>query len=234
MSGLRIMGLCGLTFAAALLPAGTPAAMQSGRVANFSATSANVAGAPDSIRIDILRWSTEEECERLMSAWSLKRGGGNAGPMNPGARRPGGPAASGPRPLDTAPPSPEAALAAALKETSTVGYLWAASEVAGYALRFARKVPGPNGLDRIILITHRRLGAMNELWKPAGEGAPAKYDFSVIELRVNANGEGEGRASLSGKVAPDSAVEMIALENYDALPVVLSGVKSRIAGLGTR
>ena len=115
-----------------------------------------------------------------------------------------------------------------------MGYLWAASEVAGYALRYASKTPGANGLDRIILITHRRLGAMNDLWKPAGEDPPTKYDFSVIELRVNAKGEGEGKASLTGRVAPDSAAKMIALENYESSPVVLSRVKTRTASLGAR
>ena len=44
---------------------------------------------------------------------------------------------------------------------------------------------------------------------------------------MNAKGEGEGKASLTGKVAPDDAAKMVALESYDALPVVLRNVKSR-------
>ena len=39
---------------------------------NLTATTANVAGAPDSVRIEILRWSTDEERGKLMSAWELK------------------------------------------------------------------------------------------------------------------------------------------------------------------
>jgi hypothetical protein len=85
-------------------------------------------------------------------------------------------------------------------------------------------------VERVILITNRRLGALNDLWKPAGPGQSTTYDFSVIELRVNAKGDGEGKASLTGKVAPDSAAKMVALETYDALPVVLRSVKSRPAG----
>jgi hypothetical protein len=110
-----------------------------------------------------------------------------------------------------------------------VGYLWSSSEVAGYALRYAGKLT-VDGMERIILFTHRRLGAMNDLWKPTGGGAPAAYNFSVIELRVNAKGEGVGKVSITGKVAPDNGAKTIALENYDALPVVLSNVKSRAAG----
>lgn len=99
--------------------------------------------------------------------------------------------------------------------------------MAGYALRFAGKVSGPNGVDRIILITDRRLGKTNDLWTPTGPGAPTTYDFSVIELRVSSKGEGEGKISLVGKVAPDSAAKIVAPENYGALPVALKNLKRR-------
>jgi hypothetical protein len=117
-------------------------------------------------------------------------------------------------------------LAKALKQAPTVGYLWS-SEIAGYALRFAGKVDSADGTQRILLITERPLGATNEKWKPAGGGPSSTYDFSVIELHVNSKGEGEGRISLAGKVAPDGAVKVVAPENYAALPVVLKNVKRR-------
>src|SRR5262249_31745309 len=117
----------------------------------------------------------------------------------------------------------------ALQETTTVGYLWS-SEIAGYALRFAAKIANGDGSQRIILITQRRLGAMNQLWTPTAAGAPNTYEFSAIELRLNAKGEGEGKASLTGKIAPDGATQMLAIENYDALPVAFRGVKTK-AGL---
>ena len=222
MSGLITIGLSWLTLAALLFSEGTPAA---GPVLRLTATTANVTGAPDPIRIDILRWSTDAEREKLMSAWNLK--GGTVVRGGPG--RAGGRGGRGAPEVDASPPSPEAALASALKTTATVGYLWS-SEVAGYALRYAGQATGADGVERIVLITHRRLGEVNDLWKPTGGGAPAAYDFSVIELRVNAKGEGEGKASVTGKVASDSAVKMIALENYDALPVAFSNVKVRAAG----
>jgi hypothetical protein len=46
----------------------------------------------------------------------------------------------------------------------------------------------------------------------------------VIELRLDANGNGEGKASLTGTVASDPAAQFIALENYSALPVILADV----------
>jgi hypothetical protein len=188
-----------------------------------------VTGAPDSIKIDILRWSTDAEREKLLSAWN-KTGeptgaSGRAGGRSGGR---GGRGGRGAEPAEEAVPAgPEASLGNALQEAPTVGYLWSSAEVAGYALRYAAKLNSANGLERILLITNRRLGALNDLWKPAGQAQPNMYAFSVIELHVNAKGEGEGKASLSGKVAPDDTTKMIALESYDALPVMLRNVKSR-------
>lgn len=201
---------------------------EAGPLASYTATSTNVSGAPDAIRIDILRWSTDAERTRLMDAWMLKtpntgRGGRGAGRGGAGRAGRGGGEAN-PAPKTT----PEATLAKALQEATTVGYLWS-REVAGYAIRYAGKVDNPDGSERIVIVTQRRLGAVNDLWKPAGGESPA-YDFSVIELRVKVNGEGEGKASLNGRVAPDSALNMVALENYDSLPVVFSHVQRRAGG----
>jgi hypothetical protein len=221
----------GIALAASLLCAQTPPPA-AGPVVSFTATTANLTGAADSIRIDILRWSTDAEREKLMAAWN-KTGeplGGNGRGGGRGAGRGGRGGRGGTEPSEAAPPAtPEGSLAAALQEAATVGYLWSSTEVAGYALRYAGKLTGSNGVERVILITNRRLGALNDLWKPAGPGQSTTYDFSVIELRVNAKGEGEGKASLTGKVAPDTAAKMVALETYDALPVVLRSVKSRPA-----
>jgi hypothetical protein len=62
------------------------------------------------------------------------------------------------------------------------------------------------------------------LWKPSGSAPATDYEFSVIELRLNA-GAGEGKSSLTGKVVADSTAKSFALENYAGLPVLLTGVK---------
>jgi hypothetical protein len=74
----------------------------------------------------------------------------------------------------------------------------------------------------VILATERRLGGWNELWRPAA--AATDYEFTVIELHLNAMGQGEGKASLTGKVSVDAAANTIALENYADLPVVFKNV----------
>jgi len=226
-------------------PSSPPAA---GPLVSFTATTAHVMGAPDSIRIDVMRWSTDQQREQLMSAWEMKGAAGGAGRVPAGrggaSGRPAAAAADDPslagndappaappartRPRAPAPSTPEDSLALALKQASTVGYLWS-SEIAGYALRYAGKVTAPDGTERIILITDRRLGKINEKWTPDDAGTPANYDFSVIELHINSKGEGEGKISLTGKVAPDSMAKILTPENYASLPVILTKVKQRIA-----
>jgi hypothetical protein len=213
-----------LTVCTALLLAESPSASSG---LDLTARIANVAGAPDTARFEILRWSTEDERDRLMAAWELKA----STPAAPGAAKGAGKGAAkgrGSAPTAAAPLSPEASLAKALQETTTVGYVWS-SENAGYAVRYAGKVANPDGSQRIILITQRRLGALNQLWKPVFPGSPNAYEFSVIELRTNSKGEGEGKVSLLGRIAADPAARIVTLENYQALPAVFENVRRKVA-----
>jgi hypothetical protein len=234
---------------AGLMPAQTP-------ILSLTATTDHVSGANDSIRIDVLRWSTDAERDQMLGAWNLTappapaggRGGrgGRAGrgaavdpapdpaavvdPV-PAAGRAGrggrgGRGARGGEPSEAPRPTPESSLKAALGIAPIVGHLWS-SEVAGYSLRSASKITEPDGVERIILITDRRLGAWNDLWKPAGTDSPNNYEFSVVELHLNSKGEGEGKASLVGKVTVDGAAKTLGLENYAALPVVLKNVRRK-------
>ena len=320
--------------AAAVLTLGQ--AQNSGPIMRFTATSENVSGAPDTIRIDLLRWSTDAERDQFLTAWTSPapaapaagrgaagagapgaggggggggRGGGRGGARGaapttddaaggargaaapdanggdaaaggrgargaaagargdaPAAAAPdaaagarggdaaaanaaggrggaaaggggrggrGGGAAGGGRggrggdaapAVEAPPPTPEGSFLAALQRANTVGYLWT-SEAAGYSLRFAYRYPQPDGTERIVLATDRRLGSWNGLWKPNGTVAANDYQFTVIELRLNAKGEGEGKASLSGKVAPDTTAKAVLLDGYATMPIVLKAVK---------
>lgn len=83
----------------------------------------------------------------------------------------------------------------------------------------------PSGGERIILATNRAFGAQSSQWKPSGNQPVTDYEFSVIELRLNAKGIGEGKTSLTAKVIVDGEAKTIALENYAAAPVTLQNVK---------
>jgi hypothetical protein len=124
--------------------------------------------------------------------------------------------------------TPQSSLTAKLKKSSPVGILWT-SETVGYSINYAYRLAQPDGSERIILATDRRVGAWNNLWKPAGSAAPNDYEFSVIELRVNSKGEGEGKGSFTGKLVVDNDAKSIALDGYSTLPVVLKGLKRQAA-----
>jgi hypothetical protein len=219
VNSIGALVLAGIAIAAGLT-AQTPAAPKD-KGDLFTATTDNITGAKDSIRIELRRWSTDDERNQVLSAWTKAAAPAAAGrgpEPDPAAGRGGGRGRGGEPPPRL---GPEAALAAAVGNTPSLGTLWS-SETTGYSIHYASKATGADGGDVITLVTDRRLGSSNTLWRPVG-GQPSPYDFSVIELHVNARGEGEGKASISGKVVVDG--KTIALENYGALPVVLRNVK---------
>lgn len=153
-------------------------------------------------------------------------GGGRGGAGAAGGGRGGGGGAAAAAPAPNVPAeTPESSLQAALQKASSVGILWT-SESTGYSLRYAYRIAQPDGSERIILATDRRLGVWSDQWwKPTAGTANKNYEFSIIEFRLNAKGEGDGRTSLTGKVIEDATVKSIALENYSALPIVFKNVK---------
>jgi len=216
-----IFTLAGIAIATLLIAADSP----SSEARSFTATSDNVTNAKDPIKIDLRRLSTAEERDQVISAWTKAAAPPPAAPApaaapagRGGGRGRGGP----PAPRLT----PEEALTAALGDTPSLGTLWS-SESTGYAIHYATRTADPDGTEHFTLLTDRRLGSSNNLWKPVGASAAnaSTYDFSLIELRVNAKGEGEGKASITGKVVVDGAAKTIALENSAAAPVVLRNVK---------
>ena len=71
-----------------------------------------------------------------------------------------------------------------------------------------------------MLITDRRIGANQPLW-PTSAAAPADSEFTVVEMRLDGKGNGEGKTSLGAGVAIDSAVKTLALDGYSTVPVQL-------------
>src|SRR5919197_964674 len=77
-----ILIFLGITVISVFALAQTPG--PTGPVMRYTATTANVSGAPDSVRIDVLAWSTDAERDQMLAAWNLTapaggaRGGGAA------------------------------------------------------------------------------------------------------------------------------------------------------------
>jgi hypothetical protein len=82
----------------------------------------------------------------------------------------------------------------------------------------------PDGGERIILATDRRLGAYLPAWTPltapssgpeaSATGSATDYQFTLIEMRMNSKGSGEGKTSLTTKVIVDGDAKTIALDDY--------------------
>ena len=239
-------------------PASSPKQTTGGVPLNFTAKSANVADAGTPIKINILRWSNDDESKPVVAALDPAaqdaaqaaanggRGGGRGGR--------GGDAAAGLDPNDPAladlvaagrgarggrgaggrggrgdaepakPPDPIVTLTGALGKAPTVGYLWT-NETVGYSIKYAHRIPLPDGGERIILATDRRLGGGTAGWKLSGNAAPTDYEFTLIEVRMDSKGSGEGKTSLTTKVVFDNEAKTIALENYAAAPALLQNVK---------
>ena len=161
-------------------------------VARFSATTVGLnPGTGVGIKIDVIRWSTDEEADKLLAAFKEKG---------------------------------EKGWAEALQAAPSVGYIWAATSSLGYSVKLARHVAMPDGTDRMVVAIDRPLGSWDRpAWKAAGAAA-AEYPFSIVELRVNRKGVGEGKASLAGKVVVDDALKAPALDAYATAPVVLKNV----------
>lgn len=107
-----------------------------------------------------------------------------------------------------------------LQEMPRVGYLRTPNSI-GYDIHFARKRPGEDGGEVITLATDRYIG----FWEAANRPRTVDYPFTVVEIRIDKNGEGEGKLSLATKITGDKNAKMITLENYQSQPVLLTKVK---------
>lgn len=110
----------------------------------------------------------------------------------------------------------------ALQETRRVGFIRTPNSI-GYDLKFARKVAAEDGGERIVIATDRYI----TFWEAANRPRSIDYPFTVIELHINRDGEGEGKMSLATKITADKRNNMIVLENYATQPVLLQSVRRR-------
>jgi hypothetical protein len=189
-------------------------------VLKLRATVVGAAEAP--LTIQLLRWSTDAERAPLLAA-------STAPPPPPAAsavaettapaRGRGGRAGRGGRGA-TPPASPAARLTAAVKAAPTVGFIWGDGPT-GYSIKYAWRSASPGAPERVVLVTDRRLGAHSTSWPVIEVPGPADgAEFTVVEMRIDAKGLGEAKVAPAPPVV-DAAAHTLALDRYDAAPVLL-------------
>ena len=107
-----------------------------------------------------------------------------------------------------------------LKDMPHVGYFNTPGNLR-WELRYAWKTPQPDGGERVVLATDRPISFR----EAARQSRTLDYPFTVIELRLNKDGEGEGMMSVATKIIPDKEGNTVTLENWGTQPVQLKLVR---------
>jgi hypothetical protein len=94
-----------------------------------------------------------------------------------------------------------------------------------YDLLFAWQEPLVDGGRRIVLITDRAM----VVWKEAMAVEGTEDAFTVIEIRLTADGDGEGKVAIGSNITVNRTLDLIELRDYDADPVRLTAVQSKRA-----
>ncbi len=162
----------------------------------FTATTTNMEPSGERLRFSVRRWSSEDDRHEVLAILT-----GDAGS------------------------DADNATLTRLLEVPSVGFLWPGASGIGYSLKYASRLATPDGGERITFITGRSVGALGgELWRAVDEPTPPVDGYTVIELRLDGDGHGEGKMSLAAEVVFDTAGGLVALDHYETAPVLLEAV----------
>jgi hypothetical protein len=90
----------------------------------------------------------------------------------------------------------------------------------GWDIYFAKEVPLPDGGRKITLASDRPVS----MWEARNSGRSMDYEFSLAEIRLPANGKGEGKAIKAAKVTFNKEKNTLEIENYQREPVRLNEI----------
>jgi hypothetical protein len=199
----RLLAVCAMALAGAILAeplvraAQEPALKLPLKMTTWAVSMSNVAtGRNAVIDINITRWSTQTERETLIAAF-LEKG--------------------------------QDGLLKALQKTKPTGRFripgWMGPDPQGWRLgwdlHYAWYQPGEDGGHRLLIATDRQMSFQEVRNQPR----TVDYPFTLIEIRLNKDGEGEGKAAVATQIKMDKKKNTIELENYSSEPVRLNQVK---------
>lgn len=104
-----------------------------------------------------------------------------------------------------------------------VGYIRGASTL-GWDIHYAREErSAATGARRIVFATDRPMSFSERINQPRS----AEYEFTLGEVRIGADGKGEGKLVPAAKVKWDKDSHVIEIENYASEPVRLTTVYAK-------
>jgi hypothetical protein len=112
------------------------------------------------------------------------------------------------------------ALLDAVRDAKSVGTIRTPGNLA-YDLRYAQQEMIGDGIQRIILITDRPIS----MWEAVNRPRSYDYPFTLIELRINKEGEGVGKLNIATRIGVTRTGKMVQLENFDSTPIHLNEVR---------
>jgi len=117
-------------------------------------------------------------------------------------------------------------LAKALDKLPSVGAVWQSGSAVGHSIKYAERASEADGTQRITLVTTKPLDSYSfKPWTLTSGTAAPKLPYGVIELKVDAKGNGTGTLSLAAEVAIDTAAHTVRLKTGNGTPTLLTGVK---------
>ncbi len=90
----------------------------------------------------------------------------------------------------------------------------------GWDLNFARETTLDDGTRKIVVATDRPIG----MWEARNNPRSRDYEFSLAEIRLPAEGKGQGKAITMAKLGFNKQSNTLEIENYEREPVRLNEI----------
>ena len=106
----------------------------------------------------------------------------------------------------------------ALQDMKSVGYI-RTPQTLSWQLRYARQFPLAEGGRRIVVVTDRPIGFR----EARNSSRSMDYPFSILEIRLNAKGEGEGKIFGGSKIYVEN--NELVVENWGTQPTRFNNIR---------
>ncbi|HVQ28377.1 MAG TPA: hypothetical protein VMV21_02285 [Vicinamibacteria bacterium] len=90
----------------------------------------------------------------------------------------------------------------------------------GWDIQYARMTEIEGGSKRIVFATDRPMS----FYEARNDTRSSDYEFMLCEMRIGAEGKGEGKLAVSAKISYDKDKKSVEIENYGQEPVRLTQV----------